>query len=104
MSAGDAPLAETRCRVAADHPSLAGHFPGDPVVPGVVILDAVLRAVKDRFPGRRAAGLPSVKFTRPLRPGGEFAIRLREDGPGRLRFECADGEGVFVNGGIRLGT
>ena len=35
---------ETRCVIAADHPSLAGHFPGNPIVPGVVILEEVVRA------------------------------------------------------------
>ena len=29
--------------IAYDHPSLAGHFPGNPIVPGVVILDQVIR-------------------------------------------------------------
>ena len=30
--------------IAPDHPALEGHFPGQPIVPAVVILDAVLAA------------------------------------------------------------
>ena len=33
-------------RVAADHPSLQGHFPGNPIVPGVVLLDTVIANVE----------------------------------------------------------
>lgn len=32
--------------VPHDHPCLPGHFPGRPVVPGVVVLDHVLQAVE----------------------------------------------------------
>ena len=31
--------------IPADHPSLPGHFPGQPIVPGVVVLERVLEAV-----------------------------------------------------------
>ena len=38
-------LRERLC-IDADHPSLPGHFPGRPLVPGVVVLEQVLRAVE----------------------------------------------------------
>jgi 3-hydroxyacyl-[acyl-carrier-protein] dehydratase len=36
---------EGRRTISADHPSLPGHFPGTPIVPGVVILDEILAAL-----------------------------------------------------------
>jgi 3-hydroxyacyl-[acyl-carrier-protein] dehydratase len=36
---------EVRRAISADHPSLPGHFPDAPLVPGVVILDEVLGAL-----------------------------------------------------------
>lgn len=60
--------------IAADHPALAGHFPGNPIVPGVVLLEEVLRTA-----GRGCARLPSVKFHAPLRPGEEFTIEIEAD-------------------------
>jgi 3-hydroxymyristoyl/3-hydroxydecanoyl-(acyl carrier protein) dehydratase len=53
--------------VPADHPSLPGHFPGHPVVPGVLLLEHVMQPVQ-RATGRRVEALRQVKFTTPLRP------------------------------------
>lgn len=80
--------AELQCedRVAADHPSLPGHFPGAPIVPGVVLLERVVAAVSA---GRalRLAAVPNLKFVNALLPGETFSIRWSFDGP-RCRFRC----------------
>ncbi|MBC7800134.1 MAG: beta-hydroxyacyl-ACP dehydratase, partial [Gemmatimonadaceae bacterium] len=52
-----------------DHPCLPGHFPGRPIVPGVVLLDAAFALILAGHPGQRVTGLPSIKFTHPVRPG-----------------------------------
>jgi 3-hydroxymyristoyl/3-hydroxydecanoyl-(acyl carrier protein) dehydratase len=59
---------EFEFQVPADHPSLPGHFPGHPVVPGVLLLDHVLQAVS-RLTGQDVAGLRQVKFASVLLPG-----------------------------------
>lgn len=89
---------ESRFRVAPDHPSLEGHFPGNPLLPGVVVLDEVITAVEEWLgPDWRARGLPQVKFVSPLRPGDEAAIRLelRED---RVLFVVRCGEATVAQG------
>ena len=68
--------------IGANHPSLPGHFPGRPVVPGVVLLDEVLAQLP---PG---ATLVTAKFTAPVGPGTEVEIRGRPDGQGRFAFAC----------------
>jgi acyl-coenzyme A synthetase/AMP-(fatty) acid ligase len=54
------------CPISTQHPSLAGHFPGQPVLPGVVLLSAVLKALLKNPELQRAVGehpvLSSVKF------------------------------------------
>lgn len=54
--------------IAMDHPSLPGHFPGRPVVPGVLLLDHVLQAIT-RLTGQEVGGLRQVKFVSALLPG-----------------------------------
>lgn len=102
--------------VAADHPCLAGHFPGDPIVPGVLILDHVLAAIEAM---RSAPGtdkrqgplgplrLPQVKFVQPLRPGQAAEIQLdaiagsdATAGGARWRFRVLHGDSLIASGDI----
>ncbi len=87
--------------IPPDHPSVAGHFPGKPVVPGVVILEAVIAAAESWRPGRTVTGMPSVKFMHPLKPGARFRIRLVEE-TDKLEFTCFLDERILVAGELIL--
>lgn len=94
---------ESRRVIAADHPCLAGHFPGNPIVPGVVILDEVIRAFEAAHSGRRLLGVPVAKFLLPLRPEQAFAIRFSGATGDKVRFECLRDDGrPFVQGILLL--
>ena len=80
--------------VPADHPCLPGHFPGRPVVPGVVLLDSVMVAAG--LAG--AARLPSAKFLRPVLPGEEVLVELRPLEGGRLAFTAHVGGELAFRG------
>jgi 3-hydroxymyristoyl/3-hydroxydecanoyl-(acyl carrier protein) dehydratase len=62
--------------IGDDHPALPGHFPGRPIVPGVVILDRVLDAIEAAHGPLGALRLPQVKFRRPLLPGQAARIEI----------------------------
>jgi 3-hydroxyacyl-[acyl-carrier-protein] dehydratase len=81
-----------------DHPCLPGHFPGHPLVPGVLVLDAALRAIADSLPGFRVAGLPAVKFLGPVLPGEAVEICRAAPVRGRVQFECRRAGAVALRG------
>ena len=62
--------------IVDDHPALPGHFPGRPIVPGVVVLDRVLAAIEATHGPLGALRLPQVKFLRPLLPGEPAQVTL----------------------------
>jgi len=71
---GDGDMRSSLMRIASDHPSLPGHFPGNPIVPGVVILDTVIRFAQQwRY---RIASVKSAKFKAPLLPETPFHVEL----------------------------
>ena len=92
--------------IAADHPCLAGHFPGRPLVPGVVVLDHVLAAIEAAHGPFAALRLPQVKFVQPLLPGETAEIALEtmttEAGP-RWRFRV-ERDGVLLASGDVIAT
>lgn len=67
----------THFRVSANHPALPGHFPGTPIVPGVVLLDYVVAAIA-KWRNGVVAGMPRVKFMAPLLPEQDAQLGLRE--------------------------
>lgn len=62
----EAYLCPTSFMIAHDHPSLPGHFPGHPVVPGVLILEKVFTLFEKGHPDFKIGGCTKVKFLKPL--------------------------------------
>lgn len=86
-------------RIPADHPSLPGHFPGRPVVPGVVLLERVLDAIEAEGTQAGALRLPQVKFLRPLLPEQSARIELQTLEQ-YWRFRIFRGEELIASGEV----
>lgn len=86
--------------IAASHPALAGHFPGNPVVPGVVLLERVCAVVESRS-GLRVTGIPQVKFLHPLRPGESVELRIERSATG-ARFSVRHERELVATGLLEL--
>jgi len=73
--------------VPADHPALPGHFPGEPIVPGVVLLAWVLEQARSQLGFQAGPNRwQRIKFLQPVGP--DQTIRLELDGDsGRFSFQ-----------------
>jgi len=105
MSSAGRRAAIVRRLLPAEHPAVAGHFPGNPIIPGAVLLDEVIAAATGQFqlPDSGCA-VSSAKFLRPVRPGEELLIRLEPQVHGAIRFECRVGDDIALSGTLRPGT
>jgi 3-hydroxymyristoyl/3-hydroxydecanoyl-(acyl carrier protein) dehydratase len=93
---------ESLLEVPADHPSLPGHFPGNAIIPGVVLLDEVVNAA-ERWLSRavRVRALPQVKFVQPLKPQESAQINLALDGSS-LKFTIHKADAIVAQGVMQL--
>lgn len=89
-------------RVAASHPCLLGHFPGNPIVPGVLILDLVAKHILAKYPASRIRGFPQVKFLSPLAPEIGFQLIWTKRQDGQIDFYCGDGNRRLAQGRVQI--
>jgi uncharacterized membrane protein len=72
---------ETSIRVPSHHPAFAAHFPGRPLLPGVMLLESVIDAASALFADpHEIAELLRVKFLAPLAPGDRAILSLARRG------------------------
>lgn len=64
--------------IALDAPFLQGHFPGNPIVPGAVLLGFSTKALLDL--GYEITQIQRMKFKKPLLPCQPFEISFEKGG------------------------
>jgi 3-hydroxymyristoyl/3-hydroxydecanoyl-(acyl carrier protein) dehydratase len=91
--------------IEASHPALPGHFPGQPLVPGVVLLEQVAVALR-AWRGQRLAQVVEAKFMAPLLPDDTALLRLSEASATgtRIRFEIERDGTVLARGVVEGAT
>jgi 3-hydroxyacyl-[acyl-carrier-protein] dehydratase len=83
----------------ADHPASRGHFAGNPIIPGAVLLSETVAAILRQVDAPPAPlVVHSAKFQHPARPGDRVVIEFSGDGGGALRFTCSVGGKPVLTG------
>lgn len=97
-------ITRTALPMDPEHPAFAGHFPGAPIVPGVVLLDETLQAIAN------ATGVPlvacelrAVKFLSPLTPGVAVMLVSEVQANGAIRFEILADQRKIATGSVLIG-
>jgi 3-hydroxymyristoyl/3-hydroxydecanoyl-(acyl carrier protein) dehydratase len=86
----------------ADHPALPGHFPERPLIPGVVLLDAIVRNARAAFELGPLDGVTQAKFMGPVPPGAVTTVGLRRLQPNRVAFEVRLHGEIISTGELRF--
>jgi 3-hydroxyacyl-[acyl-carrier-protein] dehydratase len=92
---------ESSLPVAADHPAYSGHFPGRPILPGVVMLAEAVAAIAQST-GRAVDrwSIANAKFLQPVAPGTALVLVQTTHASGGVGFEIRAGDRVVATGAL----
>jgi 3-hydroxyacyl-[acyl-carrier-protein] dehydratase len=95
------PAAEFVWVVPADHPAFPGHFPGRPIVPGVVLLDQALLFAESLL-GKQLGHwqIGNAKFLSPVGPAETLVFSLQATPRGSIAFTVKSGARDVASGSL----
>ena len=94
---------KTTIQVPVQHPCFAGHFPGNPIVPGALLLQWILQVLREQLAGCDIKAVSSVKFTASLTPGDCCELLIHYPaGSEKIRLTCQSAKGLICKAVIVL--
>ncbi len=98
---------EALAEVPADSPWFLGHFPGEPILPGIALVHLVKQAIHQEAQKKgeqlEMHDLKRVRFTQPVRPGDKLSLNISAEDAGEERlfhFKILCGENIVSSGMI----
>jgi len=98
---------EALADVSADSPWFSGHFPGEPILPGIALVymaeQAIVQAALAKGEQVLLQALKRVRFTRPVRPGETLSINISGEEAGEnilFSFKITNKENIVCSGAI----
>ncbi len=90
--------------IGADHPSLPGHFPGRPIVPGALLLQRVIERLELHFVGHCVGAIRRARFSGPVMPDDIIELHAELSSSDIVRFRCMHrGSGqLCIEGRVQL--
>jgi 3-hydroxyacyl-[acyl-carrier-protein] dehydratase len=87
--------------IASDHPSTIGHFPGNPIVPGAMLLSEVIGAWEELIGAPlQSSAIKVAKFLSPTRPGDRVSIHFEPVGVDSVKFNCVVNDVTVLTGSL----
>lgn len=98
---------EALAEVSADSLWFSGHFPGDPILPGIALIHIVKQAITQdalkKSDNLHLYALKKVKFAQPVRPGDALSVSINAENTGEdiwFSFKVLKRENVVCSGMI----
>ncbi|MDD5343138.1 MAG: MaoC/PaaZ C-terminal domain-containing protein [Smithella sp.] len=98
---------EALADVSADSPWFSGHFPGEPILPGIALVYIVKQAIIEEALKKGTQlhlySLRRIRFTQPVRPGDKLSISINSEDTGDdilFSFKVIREENVVSSGRI----
>jgi len=96
---------EALADVPADSPWFSGHFPGEPILPGIALVHIVRQAIAQETQKKgeqlQFHALRRVRFTQPVRPGEVLSVKITGEDLGEevlFHFKVACKENIVSSG------
>ena len=95
-------MAELVCErlIPVDHPAFAGHFPGRPILPGVLLLAEMMEALSAAGQANEPMTIGAAKFLAPVGPGALLTISVLGEPGSPRRFEIRHAERLVASGSL----
>ena len=98
-------MATVECFFALDHPAAQGHFPGDPIIPGAVLLSETLKAIETSLGVMLSpCRIKAAKFFYPTRLGDRIRIEFTGAATDEIKIACSVEGKTVMTGVVKCGA